>query len=154
MGATAKRLDVSILLDSERHEALRAYAKAKKTENIDDAVTLVVNTGLSRIAALRKHAANQEPKERKPRAAKAEKPKAAKGKKVAKKAAKKVKAKPAAASKAVKRVAKANTPVKLAKSGASVSRIAPQKPGPAAEPPEEEVDSSSDADDVSEAAEA
>lgn len=143
--ATNKRVDASILLDSERYDQLRAYQKRKGTESLDDALTLVVNTGLSRIAALENHQSKQPAKEKKPRKEKAPKAKpqakvkakaAAKGTK--KKAAKKVEAdkKPvaAAAKKVQKGGAKVAGTVKVQKSGATVSRLAPQRPQPALSP--------------------
>ena len=145
MGST-KRVEASILLDSERYDQLKAYHQRKGTEKLDDALTLVVNTGLSRIAALEAHASKAPSKERpkkekalkvvKAKAAGKTKTKSAGKKKAGKKKVAKVRPiveakKPAAAAKKVaKGGAKVGGGIKVAKSGATVSRLAPQRPQP------------------------
>lgn len=145
--ATTKRIEASILLDGERYEQLKEYAKRKGTENMDEAVTLIVNTGLSRQGSSSRYTqkmAEQRRAEKGTRVrAKSTGVKAAKTAKVASKktkdktrpAAKKVSATAAKAAPkkaAGKKVAKTNAPVAkprtVVKSGATVSRIAPQRP--------------------------
>lgn len=147
---------VSAALDAERYAELKAYAEAKGVKP-DEAATMVLNTGLSRLAALSKHQ-KKKAKEAKsagaaPRAPKAVKTKAAPVAKPAK-AAKPVKAKAVKASakaapvaaRAVGRKPKAAEPVaapveakavakpkrsslaSVARKGGTVSRIAPQRP--------------------------
>lgn len=136
-----KRINASILLDEERYAALKAYA-AQKGVDIDGAITFVLNTGLSRIQALSKHAQGKGKKER--AAARAAKPKAEAKPKAKAAPAKAAKAKPKAKAKAeAKPVAKA-APKKaeskkapeakkgavVAKRSGAVSRLAPQRTSP------------------------
>lgn len=163
---STKRIEASVLLDTERYEQLKAYQARKGLADVSEAVSLIVNTGLSRQNAsdryqakqteARKAAGGRARKKAEPKVAKAAKsdkaPKAAKTKAKAagKGKAKKVNAKARGDAKpksdtkiaAKKRVAKAEgasaaktQPVKkVAKSNATVGRIVPQRPGPAASP--------------------
>lgn len=144
---------VTAQLDDERYAELKDIAtrgiKGEKL-TIDQAASLVLNTGLSRRASIRAYNEKQPPKAAKPRAAAAKSAKAAKPAKAEKKAAKaapkgvakKVKAKgeakPKASAKAavapqkksgaVKVERKRTTPIAAKKTTAAAKGLGPQRP--------------------------
>jgi hypothetical protein len=144
---------VTAQLDAERYAELKEFAESKEVDgkklSMDQAASLILNTGLGRAKASRKYQDKRKSENSKtPRAKAAPKAKAAAKAPKAKAAAKAPKAKAKAkgdapkakaaskgaapAKKSAVKVERKRAPIAAKKAGGTVSRLAPQRPAPAA----------------------